>query len=63
MAKKMVKDQSLNELKKAFKILDSDGSGSIEAKEFRAVMSGLSTKFAPEEIDAMLKAADCNNDG
>lgn len=38
MAKKMVKDQSLNELKKAFKILDTDGSGSIEASEFRVIM-------------------------
>lgn len=38
MAKKMVKDQSLGELKKAFKILDKDGNGSIEASEFRQVM-------------------------
>lgn len=35
MAKKMVKDQSLSELKKAFQILDSDGSGSIDTSEFR----------------------------
>ena len=62
MAKKMVKDDSLNALKKAFKILDTDGSGSIDASEFREVMSGVSQKFTPEELNSMIKAADTNND-
>ena len=62
MVGKLVQDQSLNDLKAAFKILDTDGSGSIDADEFRDVMRGLSANFTEEEIDKMVNAADVDGD-
>jgi len=49
-------------LKAAFKILDRNGSGSIDIDEFRDVMRGLSANFSEEEIDSMVNAADVDGD-
>ena len=62
MRSKLVQDRSLNDLKAAFKILDRDGSGSIDADEFRDVMRGLSANFSEEEIEKMVVAADVDGD-
>lgn len=62
MRGKLVQDQSLNDLKEAFKILDRDGSGSIDADEFRDVMRGLSANFSEDEIEKMVSAADVDGD-
>jgi calmodulin len=62
MRSKLLQDRSLNDLKDAFKILDRDGSGSIDADEFRDVMRGLSANFSEEEIEKMVIAADVDGD-
>ena len=62
MRAKLLQDRSLNDLKDAFKILDRDGSGSIDADEFRDVMRGLSANFSEEEIEKMVIAADVDGD-
>ena len=35
----------------------------MDASEFREVMSGVSAKFTPDELDSMIRAADTNKDG
>lgn len=62
MRGKLLQDRSLNDLKEAFKILDVDGSGSIDVDEFREVMRGLSANFSEEDIDKMVNAADVDGD-
>ena len=62
MRDKLLVDQSLSDLKEAFKILDADGSGAIDAEEFRDVMRGLSAGFTEEEIEKMVDAADVDGD-
>ena len=44
-----------NDLREAFKLLDKDQSGSLDAGEFRAVLQNLGEKFTEEEIDEMIR--------
>ena len=62
MRGKLLQDQSLNDLRAAFKLLDRDGSGSIDADEFRDVMRSLSAGFTEDEIEKMVAAADVDGD-
>ncbi|KAG8934979.1 putative calmodulin-3 [Tulasnella sp. 418] len=63
MAKKM-KDQDVDaERKAAFKVFDKDGNGLISAEELKTVMAKLGEKLTPEEIDAMIKEGDLDDDG
>lgn len=59
----MTEFQSEKELSDAFNILDEDGSGEIDAKEFEFVMLHLGQDFTAAEIKDMIKAADTNKDG
>lgn len=43
------------DLKDAFRLLDSDNSGSLDAEEFRNVLQNLGTKFTEDEIDEMMR--------
>ncbi|KAK5078157.1 Mitochondrial group I intron splicing factor ccm1 [Lithohypha guttulata] len=51
------------ETKAAFRVFDKDGSGTISAKELRAVMKSLGEDLTDDEIDEMIKEADKDNSG
>ncbi len=51
------------ELLKAFKIFEKDGSGYISASELRGVMTTLGEKLTDEEIEDLIKEADIDSDG
>lgn len=50
------------EISTAFEVFDRDGSGTIAASEFRHIMSNLGENLTDEEIDEMMKEADCDGD-
>ena len=54
---------SENDLKAAFKLFDRDGSGSLDADEFRYVLQNLGDQFADEEIEEMVRLADSDESG
>lgn len=54
---------SENDLKAAFKLFDRDGSGSVDADEFREVLQNLGDQFTEDEIEEMIKAADTDKSG
>ena len=63
MTKKLKETESAKDLEDAFKIFDEDGSGEIDAEEFKHVLENLGCNFSPWEIDEMLKAADADGNG
>lgn len=52
-----------NDLRAAFKLFDRDGSGGVDAEEFRHVLRMLGDQFTDEEIDEMIRAADEDGNG
>lgn len=63
MSKKMSDKASDPELREAFRLLDEDGSGAIDANEFRFVMNSISSGFSEEDIEQMINEADIDGDG
>ena len=63
MAKKMSQKTSDVELKEAFRLLDEDGSGSIDAHEFKFVMNSINSGFSEYDIEMMINEADIDGDG
>lgn len=63
MARKMRDSDSEEEIREAFRVFDKDGNGYISTAELRHVMTNLGEKLTDEEVDEMIKEADCNNDG
>ncbi|NXG73071.1 CALMS protein, partial [Baryphthengus martii] len=63
MARKMRDADGEEEIREAFRVFDKDGNGYISAAELRHVMTNLGEKLTDEEVDEMIKEADCNNDG
>jgi len=57
----MTQDQ-LDNLRKAFDAIDTNGSGSIEASEFGKGLEQLGMKMTEEECLAVFKSFDINND-
>ncbi|XP_002129217.2 calglandulin-like [Ciona intestinalis] len=51
------------ELAKAFKVFDKDGSGYIEWEELKYVMQGTGEPLSDEEVTIMMKEADKDGDG
>lgn len=47
MTKKLTTDLSDAELEKAFRMIDRDGSGKIDASEFETVLKGIGCNFYP----------------
>ncbi|XP_009704721.1 PREDICTED: calmodulin, striated muscle, partial [Cariama cristata] len=58
---KMRDTDSEEEIREAFRVFDKDGNGYISAAELRHVMTNLGEKLTDEEVDEMIKEADCNN--
>jgi calmodulin len=51
------------ELRDAFAVFDTDGSGSIDRKELKRLMKKLGQALTEAEIDAMMDEVDSNGDG
>ncbi|BFZ07238.1 hypothetical protein BsWGS_10277 [Bradybaena similaris] len=63
MATIMNKNDSPDDLLKAFQVFDSDNKGYITAKELRHLMTNLGEKLTKEDVDEMIKEADVNGTG
>ena len=62
--KKVFTAEECTELLKAFKSYDKDGNGTMDAKEFSAVLKNLGhTEVTPDQVQVMLKKVDKNDDG
>merc|ERR1719384_3064287 len=51
------------ELRDAFAVFDTDGSGSIDKKELKRLMKKLGQALSEAELDAMMDEVDTNGDG
>jgi Ca2+-binding EF-hand superfamily protein len=51
------------ELRDAFAVFDTDGSGSIDRKELKRLMKKLGQALSEAELDAMMEEVDSNGDG
>lgn len=51
------------ELRDAFAVFDTDGSGSIDRKELKMLMKKLGQALSDGELDAMMDEVDTNKDG
>jgi Ca2+-binding EF-hand superfamily protein len=51
------------ELRDAFAVFDTDGSGSIDRKELKRLMKKLGQALTEGELDAMMDEVDANGDG
>lgn len=51
------------ELRDAFAVFDTDGSGAIDRKELKRLMKKLGQALTEQEIDAMMDEVDTNGDG
>lgn len=63
VAKVLRHDESEEELREAFRLFDTDGSGSINAEELKKVMLNLGEKLSKEDLEEMIKEADMDGDG
>ena len=63
MSRKNKETDSEAEIKEAFRVFDRDGNGFISAEELRHVMNNLGEKISEDEVDEMMKEADCDGDG
>ncbi|CAG2184379.1 neo-calmodulin-like [Mytilus galloprovincialis] len=57
------KEDQEETLKRAFKIFDKDGNGTIDVKELERVTTQLGEVLSEEELAQMFKIADANKDG
>eukprot|EP00644_Phytophthora_capsici_P010889 jgi/Phyca11/104168/e_gw1.9.881.1 len=51
------------ELTAQFRLSDADGSGSIDEKEFRALLKRMGMQISAAEADALVSSIDVNGDG
>lgn len=51
------------ELRDAFRVFDTDNSGSIDRKELKRLMKKLGQALSESELDAMMDEVDTNGDG
>merc|ERR1712166_512115 len=60
MAPKPLSDEAKKEVKEAFDLFDTDGSGAIDAKELKIAMQALGFEPSSEEVAKMVKDIDCD---
>jgi len=60
--KELTEDQ-LTDIKEAFELFDTDGSGSIDSKELKVAMKQLGFDTSEEEIDRMIRDVDADDSG
>ena len=58
----LTKDQ-IDELKKAFQVMDSNGDGVVTKEELSNLLKGLGEDVTNDIVDEMIKIADENGDG
>ncbi|CAF1027486.1 unnamed protein product [Didymodactylos carnosus] len=63
MGQTYFKKYTREELQDTFRKFDSDGSGYIQARELKTIMSGLGKRMKQNEIDQMIKSLDTTGDG
>lgn len=63
MGRRTVADDSEEEMRQAFRVLDADGNGYITPRELHRVMRNLGENLTDEEITEMVKQADLDGDG
>ena len=62
MSSKLSEEQ-VQELKKAFNVMDSNGDGQVTKDELKQLLSGLGEDVTDEIVDEMINIADSNGDG
>ena len=55
--------EQLEELKKAFSVMDANGDGVVTKDELRTLLKGLGEEVTDEVVDEMIAIADENGDG
>jgi len=56
-------ERYLEDLRKTFIFIDTNGDGRIEAKEFRRALIRVGADFSDEEVSSIMKSLDTNNNG
>lgn len=63
MTRQMEEVDEAEMIKQAFRLFDKDGNGFISPAEVRQGMASLGERFTEEEIQEMIREADCDGDG
>ena len=63
MKSRVLEQDPEKELRDAFAVFDTDGSGSIDRKELKRLMKKLGQALTEAEVDAMMDEVDSNGDG
>ncbi|CAK4464104.1 unnamed protein product [Aphanomyces euteiches] len=61
--KKALDDEQMEEIKEAFSLFDTDGSGSIDARELKAAMRALGFQVKKAEVRKMIADIDKDENG
>ncbi|CAI9092081.1 OLC1v1027229C1 [Oldenlandia corymbosa var. corymbosa] len=51
------------QLRDAFKVLDKDGTGSVDVKDLRHILTSIGEKLEPAEFDEWIREVDVDSDG
>ncbi|RHY91677.1 hypothetical protein DYB37_007421 [Aphanomyces astaci] len=63
LATKALDDEQMEEIKEAFSLFDTDGSGSIDARELKAAMRALGFQVKKAEVRKMIADIDKDENG